>query len=378
MSVSCKLYQKKSRAKPDGTAPVYLVLRIGGTERLTHTGRHLHTDHFDNASGRVRRGAADSMRLNAYFQSLLRGMEKAVLDLQSAGRAVTHAAVAAALGSGGGEGLVPFARREMEADRGRLSPKYYGTVMPQLRKLEAYSPGLTFGQVTFDFLRSYESHLRGLGNKPNTIRGDMVMIRKFMNLAIKKGLATSHPFADYRMPGESVQKEWLTLKEMEALHGLYDGGSLTARLSGTLGHFLLSCYTGLRFGDVGRLRADDIRDGRISVRTQKRGKTVDIPLSGRALRLLGEYENGRVFASALKQSNSRVNTDLAELMGLAGVSKHITFHCSRHSFAINSLVLGIPLEVISSVLGHSDLKTTQIYARIVDELKAAQMDKWNY
>jgi site-specific recombinase XerD len=64
-------------------------------------------------------------------------------------------------------------------------------------------------------------------------------------------------------------------------------------------------------------------------------------------------------------------------MELMGINKHITYHCSRHTFAILSLILGIRIEVVSNVLGHSSLKTTQIYAKIVDTFRRSQMDKWN-
>lgn len=177
------------------------------------------------------------------------------------------------------------------------------------------------------------------------------------------------------------------MKEVGLLHGMYDrqpGTALSGRLHGTLGHFLLGCYTGLRFGDVGRLNGGNLEDGQLRVRTEKTGKVVEIPLSNRALRLImatawaGDFGNGKLFDRPLKRSNSRVNNDLKEIMALAGIGKHITFHCSRHSFAINSLVLGIPLEVISNVLGHSELRTTQIYAKVVGELKQKQMEKWNF
>ncbi len=378
MGVSCKLYQKKSRARPDGTAPVYLVLRIDGKERLIHTGRHLHTDHFDNVTGRVRRGADDAMRLNAWLQDKLRGLEKTVMDFRHDGRTLMHEVILAEYESDGGDGFVAFARRELDASKGTISRKYHGTTGYQLAKLDKYKPGLSFAQLTFGFLRQYEYHLTALGNQPNTIKSDMVMIRKFLNLAIRKGLAKNYPFKDYKIPGANVTKEYLTLKEMQSLHGLYDGGTLSDRLHGTLGHFLLGCYTGLRFGDVGRLNGGNLKDGQLRVRTEKTGKVVEIPLSNRALRLIVGFGDGKLFERPLKQSNSRVNGDLKEIMALAGIGKHITFHCSRHSFAINSLVLGIPLEVISNVLGHSELRTTQIYAKVVGELKQKQMEKWNY
>jgi integrase len=126
---------------------------------------------------------------------------------------------------------------------------------------------------------------------------------------------------------------------------------------------------------------------------KKTRKPVEIPLSNRVVRLMlkrvgVEYipsfadvyllGNNGIFNRKLKQNNSRVNTDVWEIIAMQKIEKYITFHCSRHSFAINSLVLGISLEVISNILGHTQLKTTQIYAKIVNELKVKQMDKWNY
>lgn len=74
---------------------------------------------------------------------------------------------------------------------------------------------------------------------------------------------------------------------------------------------------------------------------------------------------------------SRIANDINEALANVGINKKLSFHCSRHSFAINSLVLGIPIEVVSKILGHSDLKTTQIYAKVVDSLTNREMEKWN-
>jgi len=115
------------------------------------------------------------------------------------------------------------------------------------------------------------------------------------------------------------------------------------------------------------------------MKTQKTGTTVRIPLNNAALSLLNfDLEDLKLFERTIKQSKSRITEDLNNALELIGIkSKRITFHCSRHTFAINSLILGIPLEVVSKILGHSDLTTTQIYAKVVDSLTNREMDKWN-
>lgn len=123
----------------------------------------------------------------------------------------------------------------------------------------------------------------------------------------------------------------------------------------------MSCYTGLRVSDVRKLTKSNIHGRDLSVKMQKVKKPILVPLSYKAQKLINTESAGELlFPKPLKQSKSRVNKDIKEVMELAGIKKHITFHCSRHSFAINSLVLGIDITVISNILGHTSLKTTQI------------------
>jgi site-specific recombinase XerD len=64
-------------------------------------------------------------------------------------------------------------------------------------------------------------------------------------------------------------------------------------------------------------------------------------------------------------------------MKISGINKIMTFHCARHTFATNGISLGIPIEIVSKLLGHKDLKTTMIYTKIVDDVKIREMKKWN-
>ena len=76
-------------------------------------------------------------------------------------------------------------------------------------------------------------------------------------------------------------------------------------------------------------------------------------------------------------TNQKTNEFLKDIMKTAGIQKTISFHCARHTFATVGLTVGIPMEVISKLLGHRDLKTTQIYAKVIDTLKIKEMEKWN-
>ena len=102
---------------------------------------------------------------------------------------------------------------------------------------------------------------------------------------------------------------------------------------------------------------------------------VSIPLPPQAIVLLEEgFQNQRVFKV---NANQVTNRYLKEISEKAKIKKKITFHCARHTFATISLSIGIPLEVVSKLLGHKDLKTTMIYAKILDDLKIKYMEKWD-
>jgi site-specific recombinase XerD len=397
MSVSTKLYCKKSKCKPDGTAPVYIVLRINSKDKLISTGKYVNPNHFDNNIGKATRGEANMMKLNAYLGAKLTLLDKIILDFEHEGRAITHDQIVNAYESDGKLLFVDFCVQELEASKSTISYTYYKTTKYQIEKLSKYRPGLTIQQLNFDFLQKYQYYLVAKGNEPNTMKSDFVMIRKFLNLAIKKGLTKNYPFKDFEIPSEESVKEYLSLKEVEGLHNLYDSDTLSEKLQNTLFYFLIACYTGLRFSDVGRLDALYLKQkGKryfVSMQMKKTRKPVEIPLSNRVVRLMLkragiEYTpaladvdllgNNGIFSRKLKQSNSRVNTDVREIIAMQKIDKYITFHCSRHSFAINSLILGISLEVISNILGHTQLKTTQIYAKVVNELKVKQMEKWDF
>jgi len=139
--------------------------------------------------------------------------------------------------------------------------------------------------------------------------------------------------------------------------------------------FLFSCFTGLRLSDIEALTWDRIRDSGKGMQVEstqiKTGKAVYVPLSSNALAQLPERGRGRVFNLPVRYTMGEI---LANWVKRAGITKHITYHCSRHTYATLLLTYGANLYTVSSLLGHTDISTTQIYARIVDENKRKTVD----
>ena len=273
-----------------------------------------------------------------------------------------------------------FVQNELNNSSKDYSPTYYKDMLMNLDMLKSFTDGkLFFEDITPVFLNKYRYYLEHTkGNKTNSIYQKLTTIRKFVNEANRLGITNYYGFKDYKLATEEVEKDFLELEEIKKLHSFYDSNDCSERLRVTLHYFLLSCYTGLRLSDIKKVNKESIINNTIILKTQKTGSHVRIPLNNSALRLMNfELEGIKLFERTIKQSNSRISKDISDALEIVGVKKKLTFHSSRHSFAINSLVLGIPIEVVSKILGHTDLKTTQIYAKVVDSLTNREMEKWN-
>lgn len=209
-----------------------------------------------------------------------------------------------------------------------------------------------------------------LENKNNTVNRTFRRLKAFIKHVQIMGFISNDPFSGYRMLNSPTLRQSLSWEELSKIEQM-ESLSLKKNQKNVLRAFLFSCYTGLRFKDVGRLQAKNIVDRVIIMQTSKTGSVVRIPLSKRAISIT---EDGHFFRM---YSNHKTNKILGQLMLLAGITRKVTFHIARHTFATLSLNLGISMEVLSGLLGHTNLRTTQIYAKIQDKTKVEMMKKWD-
>ncbi|MDQ6481279.1 site-specific integrase [Dyadobacter sp. LHD-138] len=163
---------------------------------------------------------------------------------------------------------------------------------------------------------------------------------------------------------KDTHREFLFLDELQQLANTKCESEVVKKAS------LFSVLTGLRFSDINTLEWSELRGSAgnryIQFSTDKTGSAEFLPFSDQAYALLEEKGNGKVF-QGLKYY--LVDTVLPDWLKEAGIDKHITFHCFRHTFATLQLVLGTDIVTVSKLLGHRDIKTTMIYVKIVDKLK---------
>jgi integrase len=253
-----------------------------------------------------------------------------------------------------------------------------------LKYLKTFTKGeVKFIDVTETFCNDFKEYLLNVkSNKSNKVTLSQNTAQSYFNkfkATLKQAFVDNKFTFDLnskikRITSEETSREHLTIEELNRLAQTECNNPLLKTVS------LFSALTGLRFSDIQKMVWNEIEyiEGNgyfIKYRQQKTTNPETLPISEQAYSLLGEPEDGnkKIF-EGLKYS-AHENSHLAKWIGLAGITKHITFHCFRHTYATLQLSEGTDIYTVSKMLGHRELKTTQIYAKIVDETKRKATEK---
>ncbi|WP_313384476.1 site-specific integrase [Chishuiella sp.] len=250
----------------------------------------------------------------------------------------------------------------------------YATWKSVKRYLDQYfHPSITLAELTVESVNGFKRFLdvdaitkHGLPLKHGSKYGYFNRFRATLKQAYEEGYLTNPKLLKIKsFEQKESQREYLTSEELQVL------ASTECKYSILKKAFLFSCLTGLRWSDIYKLTWNEVRDEndehRIFFTQQKTDDLEYMYINNQARELLGERKigNSRVFVNL--NYGSATNTELLRWCMKAGITKHITFHCARHTAATLLLEAGADLYTVMKVLGHKDIRTTQIYAKIVDK-----------
>lgn len=231
---------------------------------------------------------------------------------------------------------------------------------------------VTMREVDKAYCMGFLDYLNALNMANVTTAGYFRCLNCALNLAVKEEILPYNPItkisSDQRIKIPESTREYLTVDEVKTLIAADCINEATKRA------YLFSCFCGLRYSDIKALTWGDVLlDGeqyRVKIVMVKTQKTLYLPLSKEALRWMPERGDAKDTEKVFSlPSQCYLNVVLRTWAANSGITKHVTFHTARHTFATLELTAGAELYTVSKLLGHTQVKTTQIYAKIIDKKK---------
>lgn len=378
---------KKNKIRTNGTASIYLRITVDGKAAEIAAKRYIDPKKWDNKAQKAVGNSQEAKTLNAYLKTL----EQEVYDfhylmLKEEDFVTAESLKSKLLGTDvTTRMLIPIFQDHNDKVEALVGQDFapgtlerYKTSLKHTQEFLHWKykiSDIDITKIDHAFIMDYDFWLRSVRKCANNTAVKYIKnFKKIMRLCMANGWLSKDPFLGYKAKIKEVERPYLTKDEIQAI---YDKEFASDRLSQVRDIFLFSCYTGLAYVDVKKLSKSHINfgidgDKWIFTNRQKTGTSTRVPLLPLAKELILKYEdhpeciNLNVLFPVL--SNQKMNSYLKEIANVCGINKELTFHIARHTFATTvTLSNGVPIESVSKMLGHKNLKTTQHYAKILDK-----------
>ena len=376
------LYLKKDVLKRDGTTPVMARISLNAERVQITTNVSVVPDEWDgnaqritgrDVSARCRNNEIDKFKSsvwNAYRELRRMDIEPTPSDIRDLMSGVKKFRISFL---DLWEKHIEDLRRLAEADRiSRKTLSRYVLTYKRLKeflKSEYRAEDMDCRKIKVSFIEDFETYLLTVCKlSRNTAAKPLKYVKMIIRKAHELGIIQNNPLNGFKIKMEKTDRGFLTEDELLKI-SLQEMPSKPLEV--VRDAFLFSCFTGLSFCDLCELTMNDVREiGKgnfwIIVKRNKTGVVSKIRLLSAPLRILERYRKEDTSLPVFPlQSNQKVNVYLKMIAGFCGIEQRVTFHLARHTFATTvTLEKGVPIETVSKMLGHSDIRTTQIYARV--------------
>lgn len=384
------LWIKKSKIRSNGEAPIYLRITIDGKRTEIATKKWIAVDKW-NPSTQTIRGNTDEVRTtNTLLQNLLSKVDRIHFDLSLQDLVPTPEEIKKQLF---GVEDKPEYKTILEAfdyhnlklseqvKIGKVVSKTYTRYIITKNKVVAFmqhqykKDNMPLPEMRLRFVTEFEHYLLTIDKlQSNTAHKYIKNLKKIMNMAVGLDWIPSNPFNQFKCSYSNPEREILNQDEINIL---LNKKLHSPRLEEVRDVFIFCCYTGFAYSDVYEFRQNAVMKGLdgnlwLSTLRQKTGTKESVPLLPVALQIIEKYRNNEYCTKYDKllpvNSNQRYNAYLKEIADICGINKKLTSHIARHTFATTiTLANGVPIETVSAMLGHNSIRTTQIYAKVVEQ-----------
>jgi site-specific recombinase XerD len=388
-------YLRKYKGK-NGKAPIYVRITVDGKRTDIALKRDIETVNWNEAKGMAKSKGLEFKTLNTYLEQVRSRLVECYQELVLKKKLITAESVKNQFCCVEEKEhslifLFDYHNSEMKTTLEWGTLKNYFTTrryIEEFLKFHLKTSDVFLSQLNYKFLAEFEHFMKIYVPKDqklpcgqNTIMKHIERLRKIVNLAIKNDWLDKDPFQKFKATFIKSNRQFLTNVELATIEQKV---FKIERLQFAKDLFVFSCYTGLAYIDVFELTPQNINlgiDGAYWINTvrHKTDIPVRIPLLAQPLAIIERYKNNpRVIASEKLlpvYSNQKLNSYLKEIADLCGIEKPLTFHIARHTFATTvTLTNGVPIETVSKLLGHTSIKTTQIYAKVIERKVSEDMN----
>ncbi|WP_083645929.1 site-specific integrase [Christiangramia flava] len=389
MSTSYQLsfYLRKSRSNKSSESDIYVRISVDNKRSAMTINRKVDPRKWHSKSEKMLGKSPEAIELNNYINVIKNRIKNIHQELIEKKKSISSKSILDEFKGVNKKKpkmtLEVFNEHNEQMDRlsgksiSKSTAKRYWTCYNHVEQFineELKAPDYPMNDINHQFITKFEYFLKTKREcNHNSALKYVNNFKKIIRIALANQWMDRDPFYNYKVQFETVEREFLNEEEVQKL---INKDLHLDRLKLVRDMFVFSCYTGLAYSDVKKLSRADITKGIdggkwIRIKRTKTKSLSSIPLLPVAEEILNRYKDhpevkdGKYVLPVL--SNQKSNAFLKEIAALCGIKKPLTTHLARHTFATTiTLTNGVPIESVSKMLGHQDLRTTQHYAKIVD------------
>ena len=385
-TISILFYLKRAKVNSQGLTPIFQRITIDGKRLDNSTGKYIDPTKWSPVLSKMKGVSEEARTINGHLENLKALVLKSESNLLKKDIPINDETFKNEM-FGNKERrrmLVPIFEEHNRKIKELLGTEYAPGTLERYRTSLKHTQDFIFwkykiSDINIDnidhaFITEYEFYLRSVRKCNNNTAVKYVKnFHKVINICLANGWLIKDPFANYKSKIKEVIREYLSTEEIETM---MNKKFVSNRLEIVRDIFVFSCFTGLAYIDVKQLTPNHISfgidgDKWIFKNRQKTDTASKIPLLPIALSIVNKYASHPICLNEDRLlpilSNQKMNAYLKEIADVCGINKELTFHIARHTFATTvTLSNGVPIETVSKMLGHTNLKTTQHYAKILD------------
>lgn len=380
-------YAKSTKSNSVGLFPIYVRLTIDGKRLEYSTKKFIDPAKWSSSTSRMKGNSEEARSINSILDFIKNKINEIQFELLKDGISFTIDEFKNRLlgTSERTRTLIPIFQDHNNKIKALIGKEYaagtlerYETSLKHTKEFLLWkykASDVDILKIDHAFITDYEFYLRTVRNCTNNTAVKYIKnFNKIIKICLANNWIERNPFANYKSKVKEVERVYLTENEIQEIINKDFG---TDRLSLVRDIFLFSCFTGLAYIDVKNLTKSHISlgiDGEkwIFTHRQKTESASKIPILPVTQMIIEKYEN---HPQSINQdrllpifSNQKMNAYLKEIATVCNINKKLTFHIARHTFATTvTLTNGVPIESVSKMLGHKNLRTTQHYAKVLDK-----------